>query len=319
MCYAARGSHVFLCFIDFTKAFDKINYWKLFMKLLDDNVNSNIVSLLAYWYSHQRVCVQWCGKLSGWFSIGNGTRQGGMLSPRLFARYVRELIANITSCGIGCNVGGLAINILAYADDLVLLSPSWFGMQQLLDILAVHSDSIDMVCNVNKTVCMVVAPKCKNKIVASHFPEFKLGNSTVQFVHEFKYLGHIVSQDEKDDADIEREIRSLFIRTNVLLRRFGKCTKDVKLTLFKTYCMCFYDVALWKYHTITSVNKLRSAYNKCIKIFFGFNRCYSVTLMLFELGIVSFDTLLVNGHCRFSRLWNCSTNKIVSHLRALGI
>jgi len=61
----------------------------------------------------------------------------------LFARYIGELIADITCCGIGCNVGGLAINILAYAvayaDDLVLLSPTWSGMQQLLDILTVHS------------------------------------------------------------------------------------------------------------------------------------------------------------------------------------
>ena len=83
--------------------------------------------------------VLWCGKLSGWFSIVNGTWQGGVLSPRLFARYnIRELIADITCCGIGCNVGGLAINILAYADDIILLSPSWSGMQQLLDILTVH-------------------------------------------------------------------------------------------------------------------------------------------------------------------------------------
>jgi len=72
----------------------------------------------------------------------------------------------------------------------------------------------------------------------------------------------------------------------------GKCTKDVKLTLFKSYCMCFLDVTLWKYgtttllhvllwchsmevlyHNITTVNKLHLAHNKCIKIFFGFSRC----------------------------------------------
>ena len=28
--YINRGSHVFVCFIDFSKAFDKVNYWKLF-------------------------------------------------------------------------------------------------------------------------------------------------------------------------------------------------------------------------------------------------------------------------------------------------
>ena len=54
--YTQRGSHVFTCFVDFSKAFDTISYWKLFSKLLDDQVSCEIVSLLAYWYSHQETC-----------------------------------------------------------------------------------------------------------------------------------------------------------------------------------------------------------------------------------------------------------------------
>ena len=38
---------VLSCFIDFTNAFDKINYWKLFLKLLDDHIDVNIVKVLA--------------------------------------------------------------------------------------------------------------------------------------------------------------------------------------------------------------------------------------------------------------------------------
>jgi len=44
---------------DFTKAFDRVNYWKLFNKLLDDNVPYNVVALLSLWYSHQQVNVRW--------------------------------------------------------------------------------------------------------------------------------------------------------------------------------------------------------------------------------------------------------------------
>jgi len=49
--YVNRGSHVFACFIDFKKAFDYVNYLKLFIKLLRDNIDANIVGMLAYWYS----------------------------------------------------------------------------------------------------------------------------------------------------------------------------------------------------------------------------------------------------------------------------
>ena len=40
--YTCRGSHVFTCFVDFSKAFDRVNYWKLLIKLLNDNVDYSI-------------------------------------------------------------------------------------------------------------------------------------------------------------------------------------------------------------------------------------------------------------------------------------
>ena len=70
--------------------------------------------------------VAWQGCYSGRFMIGNGTRQGGVLSSYLFTRYVRPLISKISQ---------LFVNILAYADDMALLAPSWYAMQELLKIL----------------------------------------------------------------------------------------------------------------------------------------------------------------------------------------
>ena len=65
------------------------------------------------------------------FAIGNGTKQGGVLSPCLFNYYVRELILTILFTDVGCNVGGVCTNIFAYADDIVLLAPSWRALQYL--------------------------------------------------------------------------------------------------------------------------------------------------------------------------------------------
>ena len=60
----------------------------------------------------------------------NGTRQGSLLSPYLFARYIRGLIFAVCNSHIGCNIGGVFYNILACADDLVLLAPSWFALNK---------------------------------------------------------------------------------------------------------------------------------------------------------------------------------------------
>ena len=116
----------------------------------------------------------------------------------------------MSASGIGCNVVGHLINILAYADDIVLLAPSWKALQMLLNIL--HK----LVCNVDKTVCMMFAPKQRDMVTATNFPAFQLGTYYIKFVQQFKYLGHIISCNQSDDEDIQREIRNIFIRTNTL-------------------------------------------------------------------------------------------------------
>jgi len=81
------------------------------------------------------MCVKWNSALSGCFTIGNDRRQGGVLSPYLFSRYIRGLIQSIASSHVGCSISDIMANILAYADDIVLLSPSWRGLQYRIDKL----------------------------------------------------------------------------------------------------------------------------------------------------------------------------------------
>jgi hypothetical protein len=49
---------------------------------------------------------------------------------------MHDLMRNISDQRIGCNLGGVFYNILAYADDMVLLAPFWLALQQLLDVLS---------------------------------------------------------------------------------------------------------------------------------------------------------------------------------------
>ena len=70
--------------------------------------------------------------------------------------------------------------------------------------------------------------------MATEFPRLKVGDSYISYASQFKYLGHIVSGDMTDDDDIEREIKYMFIRTNMLIRKFKKCSVAVKNKLFKS-------------------------------------------------------------------------------------
>ena len=161
------------------------------------------------------------------FGIANVVRRGSFLSPFLFRFYIRDLLKAVVSSGIGCCVAGTFINILAYADDIVLMAPSWRGLQKLFGTLEEASTAIGMTFNTKKTVRMIFNPCDKRKIVCSDFLQFVLAKCNLTFVSQFKYLGHIIEHSFSDDSDISRELKSLFARTNLLIRRFARCTSNV--------------------------------------------------------------------------------------------
>ena len=141
----------------------------MFRQLTDLGVSTWIVSLLAHWYSHQQVCVQWGSTTSTFFFVGNGTKQGGVLSPSLFNCYVRNLILCVIESNIGCNIRGVPTNIFAYADDMILLAPVCRALRQLINILGDCAYNIDMSCNANKTVCIIFPQRIKERLLLTHF------------------------------------------------------------------------------------------------------------------------------------------------------
>jgi len=151
------------------------------------------------------------------------------------------------------------------------MAPSWRGLQKLLGILEEASTAIGMTFNTKKTVCMIFNPCDKRKMVCSDFPQFVLAKCNLTFVSQFKYLGHIIEHSFSDDADISRELKSLFTRTNLLIRRFARCTSDVKVKLFRSFVLCFYDIALWNNFRQASLKKLASGYVKSLKLFLDFS------------------------------------------------
>ena len=81
--YKKRNTTVFVIFLDASKAFDRVNYWLLFTKLIDKNVPLFVVKLLMFWYTKQGMKVRWGNTLSSSFQVSNGVKQGGVFY-RLF-------------------------------------------------------------------------------------------------------------------------------------------------------------------------------------------------------------------------------------------
>ena len=65
-------SSVCLCFLDASKAFDRVNNEKLFVKLADRGIPGYLLRVLAYWYTQQTMLVRWGDVYSDSFHVGNG-------------------------------------------------------------------------------------------------------------------------------------------------------------------------------------------------------------------------------------------------------
>jgi len=192
-------------------------------------------------------------------------------------------------------------------------------MQHLLSVLNVQASNLNLSCNVNKTVCMVFNPNKRDRIITSKFPCFTVGNCSFKFVDKFKYLGHVITSDLSDDADSHREIQNMFVRTNVLLRRYRKCSLSVKTLLFRFFCLCLYAIVLWKVFNNGTLAKLQFCYNNCLKLFFGFQRRDSLTQLFLATGLPSFSTVLHNCNHVFDKSRSTCTNSIVVHWLELSV
>ena len=89
--YRSQNTPVYTCLLDASKAFDRVNYWTLFAKLIDAHAPLLIGRVLLFWYQMQQVCIKWDKSCSNFFITFNSVRQGRILSPKLFTLYVNQL------------------------------------------------------------------------------------------------------------------------------------------------------------------------------------------------------------------------------------
>ena len=93
--YNENGSDCYLLLLDASKAFDRVEYVRLFRTLSDRNMCPIVLRLLMNMYINQSFQVKWNNIISFQNHVSNGVKQGGCLSPTLFSVYLNELIETI--------------------------------------------------------------------------------------------------------------------------------------------------------------------------------------------------------------------------------
>ncbi|KAL0809192.1 hypothetical protein ABMA28_011417 [Loxostege sticticalis] len=310
--YTNRKTPVHACFLDLSKAFDLVQYDRLWDKLRSINLPEELISVFQYWYLNQSNSVRWAGAVSDPYRLECGVRQGGLTSPTLFNLYMNDLIVSLGSQRVGCYVDGVCVNNLSYADDMVLLSASICGLRKLIRICEEYASGHGLKYNVKKSKSMVfkAGTKCPKDL-----PPVLLNSVPLEVVDQFKYLGHVITHDLKDNADIERERRSLSVRANMIARRFARCSQAVKITLFRAYCTSLYACSLWADYNKRTYSDIRILYNNAFRVIVGLPRFCSASGMFAEARTACFQATMRKRCVSMVRRVRASSNVI---LKAIG-
>jgi len=238
--YTDYGSSVFSVLLDASKAFDRVHYTKLFRLLRERELCPTVCRFLAFQYTCQVCCVKWLSTVSENFTVSNGVKQGGVLSPHLFTLYMDCLLKRLRESGFGCYIGHVFSGAFAYADDLILLAPTRCTMKKMLDVCELFSTHYDIIFNPSKSKVVYFGTSSTVNTV------FRFAGKTIDVSQMEQHLGYYIGTDSAT-SQIQQTIGQLYGNVNLLLAQFSKTNIDIKYKLFKSFCMSVYGSPLWNY------------------------------------------------------------------------
>ena len=154
------------------------------------------------------------------------------------------LINELESSGIGCKFYDNYVGCLVYADDIILLSPSQYGMQTLLNICSNFAIKFDLKYNVKKSFAMRVGKRYKK---ACEY--LKLDNEILQYVNEIKYLGVTIKSSTKFVVNFDIFKRKFYRSFNAIYSKSKTNNSElVSVQLMQSYClpMIWYSIEALK-------------------------------------------------------------------------
>jgi exonuclease III len=204
---------IFMCFLDYSKAFDCVDHDKLWIGLRTMGVPEHLILLIKSVYKEQEATVRTAFGNTDWFKIGKGVRQGCILSPYLFNMYSEYIMrkAGLEEEEAGIKIGGIKINNLRYADDTTLMAEGEEDLRRLLRKIKEESLRFGLKLNMSKTKIMTTG-RCDG---------FDIDGENVEVVKSFIFLGSRIEDDGGCEADVRRRLmlgRSAMIALNKIMK-----------------------------------------------------------------------------------------------------
>ena len=228
--YSKMRQKLYICFVDFKKAYDSVWREALMLKLLEAGIRGNFFYTIENMYQDSVACIKRNGILSDFFECKTGVRQGDVLSPNLFNIFINDIPKCFMTDSYTPMLGDQPVNCLLYADDLVLLSLSATNLQLQLNNLSVYCRHWGLSINVSKTKAMVLAKNVPRSLEYN----FEICGKGIEVVKCYKYLG----VELQSNGNITNLCKNLVSRSWKAIFKINSALNDVnikpstKLSLF---------------------------------------------------------------------------------------
>ena len=273
--YNRTGRPVYGCAMDMSKAFDMVEWSKLFETLRERSVHPIYLRLLMFIYRNQQCNVKWAGKYSYQFAVSNGVRQGAVSSAILFSIYIDELFVLLREAGFGCHLNGLFMGCFGYADDLFLLSASRSGLQAMVNICHDFASRRNLKFSTNlnpdksKTKCLIFSKQVKDR---ENVLPILLDGVPLPWVAQVKHLGNMLQLDNSMKIDMSQKRGKFIGKIISLFQEFNYVEPDVFVKIMNIYSASFYGSALWDIFS-HDCDRLYKSWNVTIRQAYNVDRC----------------------------------------------
>ncbi|KAI3428391.1 hypothetical protein D9Q98_006771 [Chlorella vulgaris] len=325
----SRGVKLYLCAVDFEKAFDSVDRPLLWAALQRAGIGGTMLQAIQAMYADVPVCVRTEEGLSGCFQSVLGVKQGCPLSPLLFGIFLDDFEGHIQQLGDAAalpQLAGRTVPPLLFADDMFLLSSSASGLQAQLHALQDYCNAKKLTVNAKKTQVMIMRPgggSGNGKLAAGE--SFEYAGLPLEVASSTKYLGLTFSQLSKQHgfascADVLAKAgRQAMFAMRRRAWELGACLVEQQCMLFDVFVkpVLSYGCELWGVDVLlrpdcSSVERVHRWFCRRVQ---GLPKQVTAAISLAELGRQPLQSFWIQQLVRF---WNRLQNSAVDEDRVLG-
>ena len=170
-----RNQRLFAAFLDFKGAFDGVPRHLMWQKMSERfGICGKLLRVIIDLYTGTTGQAIVNELYTQRFLISSGVLQGSVLGPTLFLLFLDDLLEELHESMLGISMGDFILSVLAYADDVTLLSLDTKNLQQLLDICNTWAIANGMIFGLDKCFAVVFNSRTKRP---EALPTFYLGGT----------------------------------------------------------------------------------------------------------------------------------------------